>query len=147
MARVVRLAQETDFADIVRLLQKANVNADGVDKPTSRFLVVENQGTESANIIGTAGVEFYGEKALLRSLVLESAGNARIGVEMIRLLLAFVQEQAMKELYLLTRASTSFFEQLGFSEIAWDQLPHDIRMSAHVQETGSEAVPMVYFVG
>lgn len=147
MATVVRLAQDSDFADIVHLLQKANINTDGVDKPTSRFLVVENQGTESTNIIGTAGVEFYGEKALLRSLVLESAGNARIGVEMIRVLLAFVQEQDMKELYLLTRASTPFFEQLGFSEIGWEQLPHDILMSDHVQGIDRDAVPMVHLVG
>lgn len=147
MATVIRLAKEEDHTEIVRLLQEAKVNAAGVDKHSTRFLVVEKQEGEQVQIVGTAGVELYGKRALLRSLVLQSgAGNARAGVEVVRVLLAFVQEQQVSELYLSTRAPSLFFEQLGFSEIGRDALPDDIRDSEHLQGIDREAVMMVHRV-
>ncbi|AQS57202.1 MAG: hypothetical protein LOD88_02510 [Novibacillus thermophilus] len=148
MATIVRLATEKDVPRIERLLKKANVHASGVDKPGTTFLVVESQKRDTSQLIGTAGVELYGKKALLRSLVVDSgAGNARIGVEVMRVLLAFVQEQGVQELYLLTRMPSLFFEPLGFSKIDRDALPDDIKMSTHVQDSGSEAVTMVHWLG
>lgn len=147
MVATIRLAQKKDKDVIVQLLRKARMNAVGVDKPATQFLLAEkaSEEPEKRQLIGTVGVEFFGPCALLRSFVLTNGvDHARLGLEMIRIVLAYVEQQNVGELYMVTPTPSAFFTQLGFSEIGWEALPRDIRQCEHLQRTDRIATPMVY---
>lgn len=147
MVATIRLAQSKDKDDIVQLLQQAQMNTTGVDKPAAQFLLAEkeNDSTKQRQIVGTVGVEFYGQRALLRSFVLTDGVNqARLGLEIIRIVLAYVEQKHVSELYMVTLAPSSFFTELGFCEVAWEALPDDIRASDHIRRVDQTATPMVY---
>lgn len=144
---MIRLAQEEDHDTIVKLLKRAQLDEEGVDKPTTRFFLAEKRSDsgELGEIVGTVGIELIGERALLRSLVLNGGTeNARIGLEMIRVMLAFVQQHHIKEIYLTTAVPSAFFNRLGFTEISWEALPPEIRASEHIQKTNQKGIHMVH---
>jgi homocysteine S-methyltransferase len=123
----VRTAVEGDMQAIQDLLSGNRLpTSDLADSRPEFFVACE--GTE---IVGAGGLEIHGEVGLLRSVIvadrLRGQGTGRRIVEAIE---ASAQKRGMASLLLLTETAADFFGQLGYSEIARDDVPQRIRNSA-----------------
>ncbi|AUS10227.1 hypothetical protein C1X05_16220 [Laceyella sacchari] len=144
---VIRRAIERDVFQVRKLLREAGLNDRGIDEHIDHFFVVEmptDEG-ETPQLAGAVGMEVHGKYGLLRSFVLERAPwNTKVGMNMIQILLSYASKLRLSHVYLLAGASQEFFTQLGFSEIAFDELPADIRESEHVERSRNQGTAMVF---
>jgi len=128
----VRQATQSDLTAIKQLLESASLPTLGVAEHVQHFLVAEKEGT----IVGTIGLEVYGETALLRSAAIVS-NLQRTGIG--SLLYARNRDQAerlgVKRLILLTNTAEAYFERKGFSKI--DQKSVAGPITASVEFTGA----------
>lgn len=139
----VRRAVQEDRESILRLLRQAGVSESGMDRHLMNFLIVEEPVTQRK--VGTVGMEVHGDRGLLRSFVMENrAWNAHTGLKLITVVLSFVQQMKLKEIYMLSGISANIFEAFGFEPVKWEDLPREIRQSASARVESSEGVPMVY---
>lgn len=146
MMFTVRRARSEDLEAITKLLRSAGTNEQGVDEHVHHFLVIEDPSVQPPRFVGTAGLERYGEKGLLRSFVMESdSWNAKVGLELIQVVLGHAHQAGLQEVYLLAGIAHNIFEHLGFIRVDWRELPEGIRQSDHLRQMeGKNTVPMMY---
>ncbi|MBO8172027.1 MAG: GNAT family N-acetyltransferase [Bacillaceae bacterium] len=133
MSIVVRLATQDDLETIRGLLRKGRLNTEGIDEHLDHFLVVEDVNHQK--IVGTAGMEIWGKHGLLRSLAMASESwNARVGLELVRIMLNFARKKQVQDLYLITASSYEFFQNLGFQPIGLEQVPDSLKTSSHFKQ-------------
>ncbi len=83
-----------------------------MDGCVENFVIAEN---ESGSWIGVAGVEFYGESGLLRSVAVEEQSRGRgHGRILVNTVLGNARDRGIKMVYLLTEDADNYFEHLGF---------------------------------
>jgi amino-acid N-acetyltransferase len=148
MSIVVRLAKENDMIAMEQLLDKTKLNKVGIAENLDNFLVVEDLRSEPLpSIVGMVGLEIYGDKGILRSLVLRSEGwNSKVGVELIALIISYGWRKGLKEIYLMASSSRSFFEYWGFVELAWDDVPDQLKVSSQFTEYNPSYVTVMRLV-
>ena len=134
MAISIRRALAEDVATIGALLDGAGVHSGGIVDNIERFLVVEEEQGVDKRVVGTVGLEVYEERyGVMRSLVMQgNAWNASVGVELLRLFVAFAQTQGIHELYLLTKSTApDLFIHMGFSTVAPEEIPAVVAACQH----------------
>lgn len=138
----IRRAAIDDTENISLLLQEAGIDPVGLDQWVESFIIAEIPGEEGNEIIATAGLEKYGEKGLLRSLVIrKKAWSVEDGLHMLRLILAHASQNGLSELYLLTESPTLFIH-MEFTPVDVQNVPSEILSSLHFQQNLGRAVPM-----
>ena len=125
-----RRADKTDLPAIKVFLAANERPIDGVADHLGQFWLA----VRGEQIIGSAGLETYGEVALLRSVaVLPEKRNQGIA----RALVARIVDEAtcenVKALYLLTTHAQRYFEGLGFRSLARSDAPKALLASAEFQ--------------
>lgn len=122
----MRNATAADGAVIDRLLAAADLPVDGVAAAIDGFVVAEVAGA----VVAAAGLERYGDAALLRSVVV--APFAR-GQGLARRLVDEVLERAaadgVGEVFLLTTTAEAYFAALGFCVVDRSAVPEAVRAS------------------
>ncbi|MFW5920534.1 MAG: GNAT family N-acetyltransferase [Polyangiales bacterium] len=95
-------------------------------------------------VVGCVGCERHGDDALLRSLaVSETARSLGAGTALVRSLLAALDAEGVRDVYLLTLDAARFFERFGFEPIDRAALPNAIAGSREgVMHACDDAVPM-----
>lgn len=82
-------------------------------------------------LVGTGGLEIYGENALLRSLAVKiGARGLSLGSSILKDLIVQAKKNNLKGIYLLTETAASFFALKGFKEISRDRVPDEVRRSS-----------------
>ncbi len=144
MSIVVRLAKKNDMINMLQLLEKANLNTEGLAENLDNFLVVEDVRQSEPYMVGMVGLEIYGDLGILRSLVLRSESwNSKVGVELLSLIIGYGWKKGLREIYLMTQISQDFFEYWGFVEVTWDDLPEHLRQSSQFHEYDSRYVTLM----
>lgn len=70
---------------------------------------------DGTRVAGAAGLERYGNAAILRSLVIDSTARGRgLGQRLVAVLEDDARASGVKALVLLTRSAAPFFERLGY---------------------------------
>ncbi len=124
---VIRPATPSDAPAVRALLTGAKLPLDGVPDDLRGFLVA----THGAEVVGTIGLEPYGEAALLRSAgVRESERGTGIGEALVTSLLARAKSNGVHTLVLLTTTAERWFPRFGFVEIAREEAPPALYASA-----------------
>ena len=123
---IVRAASAVDAPAVLALLERSALPTDGVADHLGDFLVAERDG----RIAGVAGLERYGDAALLRSVaVSEVARGEGVG----GLLTARAVESAAaggaRSVYLLTTTAESYFPRHGFRPTERASVPARVRES------------------
>ena len=86
-------------------------------------------------LVGSGGLEFYGDKALLRSLAVSQRMRSQsLGKQIVEDLIQQVKLKERKEIYLLTQTAYYFFLKLGFSEVPRDAVPEEIKSSTEFSQ-------------
>ncbi len=126
----VKSSRELDsLRDFLRINQ---LPADDLKLADSLYLSYYDSNEE---LVGSGGLEFYGDKALLRSLaVSQSMRSQSLGKQIVEDLLQQVKEKGIKEVYLLTLTAYYFFLKLGFTEINRTEVPEEIKSSTEFSQ-------------
>jgi N-acetylglutamate synthase-like GNAT family acetyltransferase len=133
MQAVIRRANRSDLYILKEFLTKASLGTNGLSEEMAEyFLLLEN---EEGTLVGTLGIETFGETGLLRSLVV-SPGQAEKDIWLlIGQALQLANDRGIKEIFLATnkRAVLPLFELLGFNPVPKEAVPKELYQSEHVQ--------------
>ena len=127
----IRQASPNDLTTIKQLLESASLPTLGVAEHVQHYLVAEKEGA----IVGTIGLEVYGETALLRSAVVASdLQKTGIGSLLYTHNLAQARQLGVQRLILLTNTAEKYFARKGFKKIDQKSVTGPITVS--VEFTG-----------
>jgi len=118
----LRDASSEDLRAVVALLEANELPSAGVAEHLGHFVVAEADGVE-----GVAGLEVYGDAALLRSVcVADSARGRGLGGALCDEVEARARGLGIRDLYLLTTTARAFFEARGFACVDRASAPEGI---------------------
>ena len=122
----IREAKMDDLNKIKILLDDSSLPSVDIENHILNFLVLETP----AKLIGTVGMECFGDTALLRSLAIQKDfRNNGYGKELCYALLSKVKKMNISSIYLLTETAERFFSQEGFKKIARENVPLSIKQT------------------
>lgn len=126
----IRTSDAADLPAVVRLLEGSGLPLAGVAESFGDFLVAE----EAGGIVAAAGLERFPDGMLLRSVVVRpDRRGAGLGHALATRLLEIAAGEA-QDLYLLTTSADAYFERLGFSRIAREDVPASVGGSVEFRE-------------
>ena len=127
MAMTIRPAAPADLPHVRRLLAANALPTQDLDSTPIEFLVAEDGGA----LIGAVGLELFGDAALLRSLVVDTAGRGTgVGGALVEAIEARAAAAGIADLALLTTTAAPFFAQRGWQTVTRDALPAGIHASS-----------------
>jgi amino-acid N-acetyltransferase len=122
----IRPARAGDVTTIEALLESVNLPADGVGPHLGDFLCLDRDG----EIIGTVGLEVYGEEALLRSLAIADHSQGQgFGGRLYRAIIERAKTRGVSVLFLLTETAEAFFASKGFERVSRDSAGAGVQSS------------------
>lgn len=102
-----------DEREVLRLLSEAGLPIEDLTDDKLKDFLVARRGDSS--VIGAIGVELYGDRGLLRSLVVHPSYRGRgLGKRLTSELEFRARKRGIKTLYLLTMSAVDFFPRLGY---------------------------------
>ena len=130
MSIAIRSAALDELTEVLGLLSECGLPLEGVAAYFDGFLVAREEGA----LRGVAGLEIYGDVALLRSLAVRPAARGKgWGGKLVQSLMEVAQERNIRTLYLLTETAESFFLRLGFERIPRDRMDARLEASRELQ--------------
>lgn len=139
-----QLKTAKELESLKNFLQVNQLPADDLHLKDSVLLTYYN-GVDQ--LVGSGGLEFYGDKALLRSLAVSpELRGQQLGKQIVHDLLQRAGAAGMKEVYLLTQTAFYFFQKLGFSEVQRDIVPDEIKASsefAHICPSTAQVMKLL----
>jgi arsenate reductase/amino-acid N-acetyltransferase len=83
--------------------------------------------THGDGVVGYGGLEYYGENALVRSIVVDPSRRRNgVGRRIVEHLLMNAARGGVRRAFLLTTDARAYFEGLGFAEIDRKRAPREI---------------------
>jgi amino-acid N-acetyltransferase len=130
---MISAADPSDLPDVLELLRSSSLPEAGVAGNIESFLVARD---EAGRLVGTIGLEVYGEVGLLRSLAVRSdRRSAGVGTELVERLMVLAREKKIGTVYLLTTTAESYFPRFGFARVPREQV--DSRLAASEELRGA----------
>lgn len=122
----LRPARSGDIQEIERLLAAEWLPPMAIEEFLDSFWVLDNDGRVS----GAAGIEIYGEAAVLRSVVVapELRGTGE-GDRLVRTGLDYARGHGAQRVYLFTMHAAPFFARYGFEPVTTDDFEPAVRES------------------
>ena len=122
----IRLATDRDTEAIEALLRNAGLPTADLARARPLFLVA----TEGDSLVGVAGIERFGEDALVRSVAVVPARRSQgVGRALIAQLEERAKQDGAKQLILLTETAQAFFLRAGYGAIDRMEAPSAVRAS------------------
>jgi N-acetylglutamate synthase-like GNAT family acetyltransferase len=111
---VIRASQPGDLAAVLELLKEEHLPTAGVPNHFVSYIVA----TDGGRIVGSIGLELYGETALLRSAVVSAERRSiGLGTELLKEILKTARRGGVKRVLLLTATAERFFGTRGFRAV------------------------------
>jgi amino-acid N-acetyltransferase len=127
----LRSAEPADLLAVLELLARAQLPREGVAEALSHFVIAENRG----RLVGVAGLEVYGESALLRSVAVEESWRGSgVGRTLIERALSITRQRGIKDVFLLTTTAEDYFPRFGFACVSRDSVTEPVKESAEFKE-------------
>jgi len=124
------LARPEHWPAVRNLLQSHHLPLDGAQQHFENFLVL----FDGQDLIGTAGLEIYGEVGLIRSVAVDpSRTKGGLGTRLTLGLLNRARKMQLDSVYLLTTTAAEFFAKRGFQRIERSTLPPVLSASRELQ--------------
>lgn len=137
----IRKATKEDQNAIFSLIERAGLSTKGIREEKNLFLVVEQIEDNHLQLVGTAGLSFYGKVGLFRSLVLEQAARCeRVIFQLIEALLNAAKEAELERVFLIASQQAEWLEAFSFSPISHEEVPEEIGNSIHFQTISEQGV-------
>ena len=134
------IEDEKGFEAFRELLRASNLPADDLD--FSKDLLVGY--FEGSALVGTGGLEVYGQYGLLRSLSVKFGIRGKsVGTNITEYLIDEAKAKNLKAIYLLTETASGFFQKRGFRQVSRNDVPEELKASSefsHVCPDGAAAM-------
>jgi amino-acid N-acetyltransferase len=112
-------ASEEGLSAAIDLLKKNNLPTEDIHSGTQLFVIEENN-----EVLGTVAVEYDYDHALLRSLSVDPEKRSTgMGAKLVRFIEDYVQQQGVREVYILTTTAAGFFSKRGYVPIDRNSVP------------------------
>ena len=122
----IRAALPNDFATVAALLGEVDLPFDDISPTLVGFFVAERR----TSILGTIGVERYGDAALVRSVAVHTdARGTGLGGALVERAINAARTDGIRDLYLLTTTAADWAPRFGFTRIRRDQVHEAVRQS------------------
>ena len=116
-----------DFPQVLSLLKACDLPDGGLADHLSTLLVAR----EGGKVVGSAGLELYGDCALLRSVAVSPAmRGAGLGQRLTRAVIDLAKAKGVRRIYLLTRTAEGYFARFGFATIVRSDVSPGVTASA-----------------
>ena len=139
-------AEISDFPAIAALLRETNLPPDDIERHLEGFLVARSSkaADEHDILLGSVGLEIYGQSALLRSLAVhpDFRGNG-LGKRLVNEITQTARARGITRLYLLTDTAEDFFKRLGFKSVSRDEVPEEVKQSIEFTTLCTESPSMM----
>src|SRR5688572_30438706 len=101
---------------------------------------------DAGDLIGSGGLEIYGDSALLRSVaVKENARGKELGKKIVDDLVTQARNSKINNIFLLTETAKDFFTKKGFTIVSRESVPPHVRASSEFTHVcPSSAICMFY---
>jgi amino-acid N-acetyltransferase len=127
----MRRATRHDWPKIAALLATADLPLAGADEHLPDFFLAFREDL----LVGTAGLERYGDTAFLRSVAVASTERGQgLGQALVRQALAHAASLGLRQVVLLTTTAADFFPRFGFQPINRAEVPLAAQASLEFQE-------------
>ncbi len=96
------------------------------------FLIIRHPETVASTelLVGSVGLEIYGDNALLRSLAVHpDFQGTGLGTKLVDRIIEVAKERRINRLFLLTDTAEAFFKERGFTIVTRDKVPDDMKQS------------------
>ena len=131
LTTTIRRATGSDRPAVERLLSGLRLPTAGVAEWIHQFWIADHRGSP----VGVAGVERYGDAALLRSVAVDPAWrDTGIGRTLVETVLVTARTEGAHSVYLLTTTAERYFPRFGFEPIDRDEVPDSLRASVEFRE-------------
>jgi amino-acid N-acetyltransferase len=128
---IIRRATPDDWPSLADLLAKADLPLAGAQAHLPDFFLAFRDDV----LIGSAGLERYGDTALLRSVaVAVSERGHGLGQAFVQQMLVYAASLGVRQVVLLTTTATDFFLRFGFQPISRAEFPRTAQASVEFQE-------------
>jgi N-acetylglutamate synthase-like GNAT family acetyltransferase len=126
MTLELRRATEADWSRVAELLHSSRLPLEGAQAHLSDFVMAMSDG----ELIGCAGIERYGEAALLRSVAVRASERGTgLGQRLVREALQRARAAGVKQIVLLTETARDYFPRFGFRAISRAEAPEAVKAS------------------
>ena len=101
---------------------------------------------DAGELIGSGGLELYGDSALLRSVaVKENVRGKELGKKIVDDLVRQAKNSQINNIFLLTETAKDFFTKKGFTIVSRDEVPANVRASSEFTDVcPTSAICMFY---
>ena len=131
---------EEGFQNFCTLLKSSGLPANDLDYQKDLLVAY----VEDGNMVGTGGLEIYGEYGLLRSLSVKLGTRGKaLGTAITEYLVEQARSRKLKGIYLLTETAHGFFQRKGFVDVKREDVPEPLKASSEFSYVcGPTAVAM-----
>lgn len=130
-ALFIRRATSHDWQSLATLLATADLPLAGAEANLSDFFLAFRDDV----LIGSAGLERYGDTALLRSVAIASTERGKgVGRTLVNQVLAYAASLEVRQVVLLTTSAADFFVRFGFQPMSREEFPLAVQVSVEFQE-------------
>jgi amino-acid N-acetyltransferase len=127
----MRRATPEDWQRLADLLAIADLPLAGAEAHLSDFFLAFRDDV----LIGSAGLERYGDTALLRSVAVAAPERGHgLGQALVQQMIAYAASLEVCQVVLLTTTAADFFLRFGFRPISRAKFPKAAQMSVEFQE-------------
>lgn len=138
---IKRKVDASSLGDLKAFLRQNKLPFDDVSLDGNAFFIYSD-GNE---IVGSGGIEFYGDYALLRSIAVAPAlRQAGRGKEIVHDIIEIAKGKSSRRVYLLTETAPVFFERLGFVKQQREDAPEEIKSSSEFSSVCPVSAAMMY---
>ncbi len=124
--RRITAATSNDLPEVTALLEANGLPVDGIPDLVGGLLVAHDGDT----LLGTAGLEWYEDGALLRSVAVDArARGTGLGQELTLAALETARSGGAHAVFLLTTTAEAFFPRFGFERVSRDDVPASVKQS------------------
>ncbi len=128
---IMRRATPNDWPKIAFLLKTADLPLAGAETHLSDFFLAFRDDV----LIGSTGLERYGDTALLRSVsVATNERGHSLGQALVQQVLEYAASLEVRQVVLLTTTAANFFLRFGFQPISRAEFPLAAQSSVEFQE-------------
>ncbi|MDH4089406.1 MAG: arsenic resistance N-acetyltransferase ArsN2 [Cyclobacteriaceae bacterium] len=134
------ISDEEGFQAFCSLLQSSDLPSTDLDFHKDLLVGYVEDGV----MVGTGGLEIYGEFGLLRSLSVKLGTRGKaLGTAITEYLIEQARKKNLKGIYLLTETAHGFFQRKGFQDVAREDVPEPLKASSEFSYVcGPSAVAM-----
>jgi amino-acid N-acetyltransferase len=123
---MIRSTTEQDYPRVCSLLELENLPTIDLDKNLPHFFVK----TINEEVVGSIGMEHYGQSGLLRSMIVGPAfRNKGIASELVNKLTQYAKDQGLKKLFLITNTAEEYFQRFGFIKVSREHVEQEVLQS------------------